>query len=274
MPLKGSPRRSSPPVCVRDAREERLVPLAGALLLTSAPAALATDARTVVGWGEQQPLGLPAGVGGVPTALTGVEERPPPPSARATFAVTPAGVKVAGSGQLGLGAPGYDIGFTTIPGTAGASAVATSHDATLIVRADGTVTGFGENASGAAGGTPGNAVASPTTIAGLSGVTAVAAGGAPYAGGGFSLALKADGTVWACGPGERARQHERGREQRQRDAESGRAASRRESDRDRRRGHPRPRGARRRQRLGLGERRVRREPARARRRPTATRRCR
>ncbi len=67
------------------------------------------------------------------------------------------------------------------------------------MRADGTVAGFGENASGAAGGTPGSAVASPTTIAGLSGVTAVAAGGAPYAGGGLSLALKADGTVWAWG---------------------------------------------------------------------------
>ncbi len=119
MPLKSSPRRSS--TRLRPGRPwGRLVPLAGAFLLTSAPAALATDARTVVGWGEQQPLGLPAGVGGVPTALTGVEEATAAAvGPDATFAVTPAGVKVAGSGQLGLGAPRYDIGFTTIPGPRG-----------------------------------------------------------------------------------------------------------------------------------------------------------
>jgi len=69
----------------------------------------------------------------------------------------------------------------------------------LALKSDGTVYSWGWNAYGQLGiGTYGTADpyrTTPVQVSGLSGVKAVSAGG------GFSLALKADGTVWAWGTG-------------------------------------------------------------------------
>ena len=62
----------------------------------------------------------------------------------------------------------------------------------LALKSDGTVWGWGSEFSGELGGGD-DTVASPTQIAGLSGMTSIAEGD------GVSYALKSDGTVWAWG---------------------------------------------------------------------------
>jgi hypothetical protein len=106
-----------------------------------------------------------------------------------SFVLTPDGVLAAGVGNLGLGA-GYSEAyvFTPIPGTAGAKAVATGTDTTLVLRGDGTVAAFG---SGSTAGPVSQTT--PTTIPGIDHVTAIAAARTS------SVALKSDGTVWAWG---------------------------------------------------------------------------
>jgi hypothetical protein len=192
------PARSRPPRTRRRAPGLRLlVALTGVLVLLVASAAHAATA-TVEGWGNGEALGLNGIVSTsyvVPTPLPGTDEA----TAAAvgefdSFVLTPSGVLAAGTGILGLGgteslnAPG-----TLIAGTAGAKALATGYDATLIVQGDGTVLGFGENQYGAAGGAVGDETLTPTPIPGLGDVTAVAAGGT------FSVALEGDGSVWAWG---------------------------------------------------------------------------
>lgn len=74
------------------------------------------------------------------------------------------------------------------------SAIAASGHS-LALKADGTVWAWGENNAGQTGGTVGQHSTTPVQVAGLTGVTAVAAGR------NHSLALKADGSVWAWGEG-------------------------------------------------------------------------
>jgi hypothetical protein len=157
-----------------------------ALVLLAAPAA---HAGTIVeGWGSSSALGLGGnGNGSVsPTPL------PVPEGVTAAalgsykfqygnaFVLTSSGVFSAGNGYLGFGGEDLSAPFKLIPGTAGAKAVAAGTSETLILRGDGTVLEFGESQP------------TPTPIAGLSDVTAIAAGG-------FSLALEANGTVWTVG---------------------------------------------------------------------------
>jgi hypothetical protein len=96
------------------------------------------------------------------------------------FVLTPSGVFGAGSGYLGFGGNELYAPFKLIPGTAGAKAVAAGTNETLILQGDGTVLEFGESQP------------TPTPIAGLTDVTAIAAGG-------FSLALETNGNVWTAG---------------------------------------------------------------------------
>ncbi|MEV4419689.1 hypothetical protein AB0L40_06875 [Patulibacter sp. NPDC049589] len=98
---------------------------------------------------------------------------------------------------LGLGATATSPGASTlqaVPGTADVKAVAAGGQrGSLLLHDDGTVSAFGANIFGNAGGTVGTAIATPTTVAGLTGITQVAAG--PN----HSLALDGDGNVWAWG---------------------------------------------------------------------------
>jgi alpha-tubulin suppressor-like RCC1 family protein len=192
------PARSRPPRTRHRAPGLRLlVALTGVLVLLVASAAHAATA-TVEGWGHGEALGL-SGIAStsyvVPTPLPGTDEA----TAAAvgefnSFVLTPSGVLAAGTGILGLGgAESLNAPGTLIAGTAGAKALATGYDATLIVQGDGTVLGFGENQYGSAGGAVGDATLTPSPIAGLANVTAVAAGGT------FSAALESDGSVWAWG---------------------------------------------------------------------------
>jgi hypothetical protein len=175
------------------ARVMKLVVLTGVLVLLLAAGA---NAAVVEGWGPSEALGLGGGSGSVgPTPLAVPEGA----TAAAVgnyrhygnaFVLTPSGVLSAGSGYLGFGEAEAELSapFTLIPSTAGATAVAAGatdfHSAeTLILQGDGTVLGFGASQP------------TPTPITGLSDVTAIASGG------GFSLALEANGSVWSWAAG-------------------------------------------------------------------------
>lgn len=195
MPLKTPIHPSQRSHRRRGRRWAGLVTVTGALALATAPTAIAAN-TTVVGWGDPAPLGL-AQSGSPPVTPSAIPAIADATAAAvnpdASYAVTPSGVFAAGSGEVGLGASRSRISFTLIPGTSGARAVATGIDATLILRSDGTVLGFGSNDSGAAGGTPGTTISAPAPIAGLSDVVEVAVGD------GQSVARKSDGSVWAWG---------------------------------------------------------------------------
>ncbi|MDO8212317.1 NEW3 domain-containing protein [Conexibacter sp. CPCC 206217] len=193
---------SSPGSPHRAHRRRRLLGAGGTVALASALALLAVPAAQaetlpVTGWGDAAAVGL--GTTGLPSpvAPTPIPEASAATAAAigplASFVLTPGGVLAAGGGWLGLPGAGTGLPFTSLPGTAGATAVSTGTDATLILRADRTLLGFGLNAFGASGGTVGSSTETPTPIAGVADVTAVAAGG------NFSLALEADGSVWAWG---------------------------------------------------------------------------
>ncbi|TLY25691.1 MAG: RCC1 repeat-containing protein, partial [Nitrospirae bacterium] len=103
-------------------------------------------------------------------------------------------------GQLGLGTLGGDqLTPVQITSLAGVKAVTAGLGHSVALKTDGTVYTWGDNHTGQLGrgtlgrGTSGGASATPGQVIGLSNVTAIASFGA------HTLALKADGTVWAWG---------------------------------------------------------------------------
>src|SRR5262249_11378416 len=104
-----------------------------------------------------------------------------------------------GQGQLGNGTftTARPWGIATpaqVPGLTGVVAIAAGGHS-LALKPDGAVWAWGDNQYGQLGSgsfTP-SAIASPAPVPGLTGVVAISAGG------GHSLALKSDGTVWAWG---------------------------------------------------------------------------
>ena len=81
-----------------------------------------------------------------------------------------------------------------VPGLTGVVQVAAGVSHSLALRSDGTVWAWGYNQYGQVGdGVTGGVRLTPVEVTGLTGVTKISAGG------GFSLALRSDGTVWAWG---------------------------------------------------------------------------
>jgi alpha-tubulin suppressor-like RCC1 family protein len=84
-----------------------------------------------------------------------------------------------------------------VTGLSDVVAIAASEHHTVVLKEDGTVWAWGENRSGELGdGTTFDRL-TPVRVSGLTDVVAITAGGSR--GGGHTVALKADGTVWACG---------------------------------------------------------------------------
>lgn len=97
-------------------------------------------------------------------------------------------------GQLGNGTTTDSPSPAPVPGLTGVVAIAAGGNHSLAVRADGTVWGWGDNSFGQVGIGSGNlSELSPVQVAGLAGITAVAAGRL------HSLALDGQGRVWAWG---------------------------------------------------------------------------
>jgi alpha-tubulin suppressor-like RCC1 family protein len=98
-------------------------------------------------------------------------------------------------GQVGQGAADFDAHLRPeqITGLTGVTAIAAGRVHSLALRSDGTVWGWGYNASGAVGDGTTDERDAPVQADDLTDVVAIAAG--EY----FSLALKSDGSVWAWG---------------------------------------------------------------------------
>jgi alpha-tubulin suppressor-like RCC1 family protein len=107
-------------------------------------------------------------------------------------------------GELGNGGGPYNGAFPNpvmVSGLSGVTAIAAREYFTVALTSAGRVWAWGENGCGQLG--DGTLVGhnAPVMVAGLSNVVAIAAGGSVSgaAGGGHTLALKADGSVWAWG---------------------------------------------------------------------------
>lgn len=100
-------------------------------------------------------------------------------------------------GQLGNGATSQNPNPTpsVISGVTNVKSIAAGYQHTLVLANDSTVWAWGDNASGQLGNGTFNSDSIPTQVPGLTQVVSVSGGTAAY----HSLALKADGTVWAWG---------------------------------------------------------------------------
>ncbi|EPR11514.1 S8 family serine peptidase [Ruminiclostridium papyrosolvens] len=101
-----------------------------------------------------------------------------------------------GCGQLGDGTTIDRTSPVKVNGLSGITAIAAGNSHSLALKNDGTVWAWGENYKGQLGDGRGRDFPQSLTVvqvAGLRGITAIAAGGT------HSLALKNDGTVWAWG---------------------------------------------------------------------------
>lgn len=98
------------------------------------------------------------------------------------------------SGQLGLGETGSMTTPVLSALSVGATAIAAGADHSLALATDGAVWAWGSNYEGQLGDGTTTDRAAPVKVLGLSGVTDVSAGGFNY-----SLAVTADGNVWAWG---------------------------------------------------------------------------
>lgn len=100
------------------------------------------------------------------------------------------------SGELGDGTTTDRSVPVQVAGLTGITQVAAGQEFSLALRSDGTVWGWGKNSNGQLGRTTTtNHEAMPARVAVLNGVTRISAGG------GFALALRADGIVFAWGSG-------------------------------------------------------------------------
>lgn len=97
-------------------------------------------------------------------------------------------------GQLGNGSNTNSNIPVQVTGLTDITAIAAGYYHSLALKNNGTVWAWGANGDGALGnGTTVTSKNVPTQMAGLTGIIAIAGGS------GFSLAIKNDGTVWACG---------------------------------------------------------------------------
>lgn len=187
-----STRRSRP------SRLRRLAVAAAGLAVVAVPSTAGAAQSQFYSWGTaleagvSAPLPAPYPAPADATAATVADDR--------ALVVTPAGVSgigVAAAGALGLGAGDLPAAttFTAIPGTEGATAAALASGAALVLTGDRRVLTFGRTA-----GPAGTIVGTPTAVAGLGDVSAIAASGGPAGDGLF--ALRADGSVWAWGRSE------------------------------------------------------------------------
>jgi alpha-tubulin suppressor-like RCC1 family protein len=102
------------------------------------------------------------------------------------------------NGQLGDGSATSSIIPVQVKGLSGMSvgivtAIAAGYDHTVVLKNDGTVWAWGNNATGQLGNGNITPSSTPIQVNGLSGVTALSAGF------GHTIALKSDGTVWTWG---------------------------------------------------------------------------
>lgn len=98
------------------------------------------------------------------------------------------------AGQLGEGTLTDRSTPIIIPGLSGVTAVAAGDGHTVALKSDGTLWAWGRNENGQLGlGVRYRSVRRPMQVTGISNVVAIAAGTA------FTVALKADGTVWEWG---------------------------------------------------------------------------
>src|SRR5262249_38541034 len=167
--------------------------------------ALKTDG-TVWAWGDNTygPLGLGSTDAHLtPTQVSGLPEVVAVAAGKLYSLALKADGTVWAWGYNGGGALGDGSGSTRrtpvrVAGLSGVVAIAAGSSNALALKADGTVWAWGYNAWGGCGDGLEDAArptvrVAPVQVVQLSGVVAIAAGG------GHSLALKADGTVWAWG---------------------------------------------------------------------------
>jgi alpha-tubulin suppressor-like RCC1 family protein len=100
-------------------------------------------------------------------------------------------------GQLGNGSNEDSSAPVQVPGLVNVIRVAGGDHYSLALKSDGTVWAWGINREGELGNGTNTETNVPVWVSGLSGVIAISA--APAVGPNHSLALKADGTVWAWG---------------------------------------------------------------------------